>query len=51
VRRKPDNKMGKENSDLGSITELQEKLLQNVSKAVKPGGILVYIHVRYTRRK
>jgi 16S rRNA (cytosine967-C5)-methyltransferase len=42
VRRKPDIKWARENSDIGSITELQEKLLQNVSKAVKPGGILVY---------
>ncbi len=42
VRRKPDIKWARENSDIRSITALQEKLLQNVSKAVKPGGILVY---------
>ncbi len=42
VRRKPDIKWARENSDIGSITALQEKLIQNVSKAVKPGGVLVY---------
>ncbi|NLK87771.1 MAG: 16S rRNA (cytosine(967)-C(5))-methyltransferase RsmB [Clostridiaceae bacterium] len=42
VRRKPDIKWARESSDIGSIATLQGKLLQNVSKAVKPGGILVY---------
>ncbi len=42
VRRKPDIKWARESSDIESITSLQEKLLRNVSKAVKPGGILVY---------
>ncbi len=42
VRRKPDIKWARESSDIGSITALQERLLQNVSRTVKPGGILVY---------
>lgn len=42
VRRKPDIKWARESEDIESITALQKKLLQNVSKAVKSGGVLVY---------
>jgi 16S rRNA (cytosine967-C5)-methyltransferase len=42
IRRKPDIKWARGSSDIESITALQEKLIQNVSKTVKPGGVLVY---------
>ena len=42
IRRKPDIKWARETKDLKSITALQAKLLQTVSQAVKPGGVMVY---------
>jgi 16S rRNA (cytosine967-C5)-methyltransferase len=42
IRRKPDIKWSRDSSDIGSITQLQEKLIWNASKTVKPGGVLVY---------
>jgi 16S rRNA (cytosine967-C5)-methyltransferase len=42
VRRKPDIKWARETKDVEGITALQKKLLQMVSRSVKPGGSLVY---------
>ncbi len=42
VRRKPDIKWVRQTKDIEGITALQRKLLQSVSTAVKPGGVLVY---------
>lgn len=42
IRRKPEIKWTKENSDVAAIAALQSKLLRAVSDLVKPGGILVY---------
>lgn len=42
IRRKPDIKWAKESRDIGSITALQRRLMDSVSKAVRPGGVLVY---------
>ena len=42
IRRKPDIKWARENRDIGSITGLQRRLIDSVSKAVKPGGVMVY---------
>lgn len=42
VRRKPDIKWARQTKDIAAITELQKKLLHNVSMLVKPGGVLVY---------
>lgn len=42
VRRKPDIKWARQTKDIEEITALQKKLLKSVSRAVKPGGVLVY---------
>jgi len=42
IRRKPDIKWARDNRDIGSITGLQRRLIDSVSKAVKPGGVMVY---------
>lgn len=42
IRRKPDIKWARENRDIESITALQRRLINSVSKALKPGGVLVY---------
>ncbi len=42
IRRKPDIKWARESGDIKSITELQSRLIGNLSRTVKPGGILVY---------
>jgi 16S rRNA (cytosine967-C5)-methyltransferase len=42
IRRKPDIKWARENGDVKSITALQSRMIANVSRAVKPGGVLVY---------
>lgn len=42
IRRKPDIKWVRKAEDIAQITVLQERLIQKVSSAVKPGGILVY---------
>lgn len=42
IRRKPDIKWAKESRDIGSITALQRRLINSVSKAVRPGGVMVY---------
>jgi 16S rRNA (cytosine967-C5)-methyltransferase len=42
IRKKPDIKWAKDIDDEKGITELQLKLINNVSKLVKPGGVLVY---------
>lgn len=42
IRRKPDIKWARESSDITSITQLQQRLIDIASRAVKPGGVLVY---------
>ena len=42
IRRKPDIKWARESRDIGSITALQRRLIDSVSKAVRPGGVMVY---------
>ena len=42
MEEKPDLKYRLQESDIPSIVETQEKLLDAVSKFVKPGGTLVY---------
>lgn len=42
IRRKPDIKWARETKEMKSISQLQRILIRNVSKAVKPGGVMVY---------
>lgn len=42
IRRKPDIKWARDTAEVGEIVQLQRKLLESVSRLVKPGGILVY---------
>ncbi len=42
VRRKPDIKWARQTKDIESIMTLQKTLIQSVSGALKPGGVLVY---------
>ncbi|MCR8656117.1 16S rRNA (cytosine(967)-C(5))-methyltransferase RsmB [Paenibacillus endoradicis] len=42
IRRKPEIKWTKENSDVAAIATIQSKLLDAMSDLVKPGGTLVY---------
>ena len=42
IKRKPDIKWQREETDLQEITKIQRKILQNCSKYVKKGGIIVY---------
>jgi 16S rRNA (cytosine967-C5)-methyltransferase len=42
IRRKPDLKWAKQEQEIGEISELQYRLLAEVHKLLKPGGILVY---------
>lgn len=42
LRKKPDIKWKREQDDITKLTNLQERLLENAAKLVKPNGILVY---------
>ncbi|PRX74545.1 16S rRNA (cytosine967-C5)-methyltransferase [Cohnella sp. SGD-V74] len=42
IRRKPEIKWNKSEADIGSLSELQSRLLDRVQALVKPGGTLVY---------
>ncbi len=42
IRRKPDIKWARETKGIESITKLQKTVIQAVSAALKPGGVLVY---------
>lgn len=42
IRRKPEIKWRKSQSDIGSLVELQQQLLNAAAQLVKPGGVLVY---------
>jgi len=42
IRRKPDLKWAKEESEIASISELQHAILSRVHRLLKPGGVLVY---------
>ncbi|MBO7748335.1 16S rRNA (cytosine(967)-C(5))-methyltransferase RsmB [Paenibacillus sp. MWE-103] len=42
IRRKPEIKWTKSESDVAAIAELQERLLAEAAKLVRPGGTLVY---------
>lgn len=42
IRRKPDMKWGKKESELADICMVQRDLLEAVHKLLKPGGLLVY---------
>lgn len=42
IRRKPDIKWSRKAKDIEDIVSLQRRLIRNVSKWVKPGGVLVY---------
>lgn len=42
IRRKPDIKWARETKGIESITKWQKTLIQTVSAALKPGGVLVY---------
>lgn len=42
IRRKPDIKWARQTRDIESIAALQKTLIQAVSGALKPGGIMVY---------
>jgi 16S rRNA (cytosine967-C5)-methyltransferase len=42
IRRKPEIKWSKTETDIINIANVQEQLLESVSKLLKPGGILVY---------
>lgn len=42
IRRKPDMKWTKEESELESVCEVQRELLEAIHPLLKPGGVLVY---------
>nr|WP_270879466.1 16S rRNA (cytosine(967)-C(5))-methyltransferase RsmB [Paenibacillus aestuarii] len=42
IRRKPDLKWAKDESEVASISELQHAILSRVHRLLKPGGVLVY---------
>lgn len=42
LRKKPDIKWKREPEDIVKLTKIQERLLENAAKLVKPGGVLVY---------
>lgn len=42
LKRKPDIKWKRKKEDLKEITKIQEKILENCSKYLKPGGELIY---------
>jgi 16S rRNA (cytosine967-C5)-methyltransferase len=42
IRRKPDIKWAKQNSDIERIQQVQSELLDSVARVLKPGGLLVY---------
>jgi len=42
IRRKPDIKWARKAEDIEGIVALQRRLIRNVSKWVKPGGVMVY---------
>lgn len=42
IRRKPDLKWSKKESEIAAIAEIQYEILASVSRLVKPGGVLVY---------
>jgi 16S rRNA (cytosine967-C5)-methyltransferase len=43
LRRRPEARWRKSNEDLKQLTALQFELIESVSKALKPGGILLYV--------
>ncbi|GIP36735.1 ribosomal RNA small subunit methyltransferase B [Paenibacillus sp. J31TS4] len=42
IRRKPDLKWAKEESEIASVAKVQQELLEAVHGLLKPGGVLVY---------
>ena len=42
IKRKPDIKWQKSEKDIQEIVDLQFKILENISRYLKPGGFLVY---------
>ena len=42
LKRKPDIKWNRKKEDINEITKMQNKILENCSKYLKPGGELVY---------
>ncbi|MCL5268566.1 MAG: 16S rRNA (cytosine(967)-C(5))-methyltransferase RsmB [Bacteroidetes bacterium] len=42
IRKKPDSKWKREPEDIQKLNEIQNQILENVSKLLKPDGVLVY---------
>jgi len=42
IRKKPDSKWKREPEDIASLTDIQSGLLENVSKLLRPDGVIVY---------
>lgn len=42
IRKKPDSKWKREPEDIAKLNEVQSEILENVSKLLIPGGIIVY---------
>ncbi|NTZ18284.1 16S rRNA (cytosine(967)-C(5))-methyltransferase RsmB [Paenibacillus sp. JMULE4] len=42
IRRKPDMKWSRQESELESVCEVQQELLDSIHSLLKPGGVLVY---------
>jgi len=42
IRKKPDSKWKREPEDVGKLNEIQIDIFENVSKLLKPGGVIVY---------
>ena len=42
LAKKPDMKWKRETTDLGNLVGLQERLLENAARLLRPGGVLVY---------
>ena len=42
IKRKPDIKWQRKKEDIEEITKIQQKILENCSKYLKKGGVLIY---------
>jgi 16S rRNA (cytosine967-C5)-methyltransferase len=51
IRRRPDVKLKKKEEDVKNLSLLQKSLLRSVSKAVAPGGRLIYSVCTITREE
>ena len=51
IRRKPELKWAKTETDIKKLTQLQSEILESVAKLLKPGGVLVYSTCTVTKEE